>query len=169
MWPRLETYMNFWGLAMLGAWVSRLNRNVWPFLYPVCFNEQDLCTVQRCQTCLGSHKQLQNSACAYTWAYACMQTEKPGCGIQERLMINRQHWHAWGHRNAVPHQGPILPRKQNIYMLEKTDLIIYTIICDSSDQMSPQRIDVLKQDCLFGSAVREKTFLETSEEEDPGN
>lgn len=40
---------------MLGAQVCRPSRNVWSFLYPVCFNEQDICPVQRCQMCLGSH------------------------------------------------------------------------------------------------------------------
>lgn len=108
------------------------------FLCPVCIHEQDLCPVQRFQTCLASHKSLQNSACAYIWAYACKQTEKPGCGIQERLTINTQHWHAWGHWRAVPQEGPLLPRKKNIFRFDRTDLIIYTMICDSSNQKSPQ-------------------------------
>lgn len=51
---------------MFGAWISRPSRNIWSFLYTVWFSEQGLCPLQRCQTRLGSHKQLQNSACAYT-------------------------------------------------------------------------------------------------------
>ena len=74
-------------------------------------------------------------------------------------MINRQHWHSWRHWRAAPHHDPILLRKQNSFRLERTDLIIYVMICDSSHQMSPQRRDVLRQDCLFGSAVREKNIF----------
>lgn len=169
MWPRLDAYMKCWAIAKLGAWVSRPIRNVWSFLYPVCFSEQDLCPVKRCQTCLDSYKQLQNSACAYTWAYACMQTEKPGCGIQDRLMINKQHRRAWGHWRAVPHEGPILPRKQNIFRLESTELIIHTIICDSSDQMSPHRRCPQAGQPLWVCSKRKKMFFERSKEEDPGN
>lgn len=148
MWLRLEAYMKCWGIAMFGAWISRPSRNVWSFPYTVCFSEQGLCLVQRCQTCLGSHKQLQNSACSYTWAYVCRQTEKPASG-------KTQHWCIWGHWRAVPREVPVPPRKQNIFRLERTDLIIF-MICDSSAQMPSWRRDVLGEDCLLGSAVRGK-------------
>lgn len=168
-WPRPEAFTKCWGIAMLGAWVNRPNGNVWSFLYPVCSSEQDLCSVQRCQMCLGSHKQLQNSAHAYTWVQACTQTDKPEHGIQERLVINRQHWHTWWHWRAVPHEGPILPRKQNIFSSERTDWVLtqwYEIPltkCLHRGERSSGRTASL------GLQLEKKIFFETSEEEDPSN